>query len=246
VRASLLTIGLMFAVATPAFGSSNDDAAAAPDPAPTDETTVAADALDAPNTTVDFFSVDAPITVDVPAGDPNLAATLGDEPGASTSGPAVRGAAVQVGPEFPPDPDLAIPPNSGEGRRVVYSNARQRLWVVDENGTLLKTHRVSGKTGWPGIGTFYVYSRSLNTFATHNPSIIWKYMVRFASGPNGGAIGFHEIPNKCSSNGCAPVQTVEQLGQPLSGGCVRQTTEDAIWMWDWAQIGTKVVVIDNG
>jgi lipoprotein-anchoring transpeptidase ErfK/SrfK len=39
------------------------------------------------------------------------------------------------------------------------------------------------------------------------------------------------------------VQSVSQLGQPLSGGCVRQSTPDAIWMWNWAYIGTKVVVL---
>jgi hypothetical protein len=64
-------------------------------------------------------------------------------------------------------------------------------------------------------------------------------MVRFAYGPGGGRIGFHEIPNK---NG-VPLQSYAQLGQPLSGGCVRQTTADAIWMWNWAGIGTTVVVL---
>ena len=38
-------------------------------------------------------------------------------------------------------------------------------------------------------------------------------------------------------------QTEEKLGAPLSGGCVRQGTDDAILMWDWAQIGTVVVVL---
>ena len=39
------------------------------------------------------------------------------------------------------------------------------------------------------------------------------------------------------------LQSEEQLGQSLSGGCVRQAQTDAIWMWDWAQLGTKVVVL---
>ena len=64
-------------------------------------------------------------------------------------------------------------------------------------------------------------------------------MVRFAYGPDGGRIGFHEIPNR---NG-VPLQSYEQLGLPLSHGCVRQTTADALWIWNWAPIGTKVVVL---
>jgi lipoprotein-anchoring transpeptidase ErfK/SrfK len=40
-----------------------------------------------------------------------------------------------------------------------------------------------------------------------------------------------------------PLQSESQLGQPLSGGCVRQSTSDAIWTWNWAYLGTKVVVL---
>ena len=39
------------------------------------------------------------------------------------------------------------------------------------------------------------------------------------------------------------MQSDEQLGEGLSGGCVRQSREDAIWMWEWAQLGTTVVVL---
>ena len=65
-------------------------------------------------------------------------------------------------------------------------------------------------------------------------------MVRFAiGGDEGDNIGFHEIPKKDG----VPVQSVSQLGTPLSGGCVRQSTPDAIYMWNWAPVGTKVVVL---
>jgi lipoprotein-anchoring transpeptidase ErfK/SrfK len=64
-------------------------------------------------------------------------------------------------------------------------------------------------------------------------------MVRFATGPLGGGIGFHQIP---LLNG-VPMQTEAQLGQPLSGGCVRQTHADAVLVWNWAPIGTLVVVV---
>ncbi|MEZ5256170.1 MAG: L,D-transpeptidase [Ilumatobacteraceae bacterium] len=67
-------------------------------------------------------------------------------------------------------------------------------------------------------------------------------MVRFAKTPRGGNIGFHEIPTQCGGGSCWKVQTSDQLGHALSGGCVRQTTEDAIWIYEWAQVGTVVVV----
>ncbi len=132
-----------------------------------------------------------------------------------------------------------VPANSGTGRRVVYSRARQRVWAIEADGTVVKTHLVSGRLYEPYAGTYYVYSRSLYAYSAANPAIRWMYMVRFAYGPGGGRIGLHEIPN---ING-VPVQSESQLGQPLSGGCVRQSTPNAIWMWNWAPLGTKVVVL---
>ena len=134
---------------------------------------------------------------------------------------------------------LKPPPDSGEGRRIVYSKFQQRVWLMEDNGYITNTHLVSGRYDIPAFGVYQVYSKSLSTFATHNPSIIWNYMVRFAVGPQGGGIGLHEIPTQYGR----PVQTVEQLGQPLSGGCLRQTHDDAVLVWNWAPVGTTVVVV---
>jgi len=137
-----------------------------------------------------------------------------------------------------PAPIVTQPTLPGSGRRVVYSRSQQRVWAIDSAGTVVKTHAVSGRLYEPYAGTYSVYSRSLYTYSTDNPDIKFRYMVRFTYGPGGGRIGFHEIPTKFG----VPLQSTAQLGQPLSGGCVRQSTPDAQWMWDWAGIGTKVVV----
>jgi lipoprotein-anchoring transpeptidase ErfK/SrfK len=159
-----------------------------------------------------------------------------------------RGTQLQVTPTVPPPPTTttlppdALPGNSGSGRRVVYSKPRQRVWTVEEDGTVSKTHLVSGRLTWnqPLPGTYKVFSRSMYTCNIKNPAICWRYMVRFAiGGDEGDNIGFHEIPKKDG----VPVQSVSQLGTPLSGGCVRQSTPDAIYMWNWAPVGTKVVVL---
>jgi lipoprotein-anchoring transpeptidase ErfK/SrfK len=142
-------------------------------------------------------------------------------------------------PTTAPPPANALPANSGSGRRVVYSRSAQRVWAVEADGSVVKTHRVSGRLREPYAGTYHVYSRSMYTYSTENPAIKWRYMVRFTYGPGGGRIGFHEIPHR---NG-VPLQSEAQLGQPLSGGCVRQKTSDAQWMWNWAGIGTTVVVL---
>ena len=137
----------------------------------------------------------------------------------------------------PPD----LPSNSGTGRRVVYSKSVMWVWTVESDASVSDAHRVSGRMSQPAPGTYQVFSKAPTTCAVVHPDICMRFMVRFAhtiAGNNN--IGFHEIPER---NG-VPLQADDQLGIAQSGGCVRQTTNDAIRMYSWAQIGTTVVVID--
>ncbi len=131
-----------------------------------------------------------------------------------------------------------LPPDSGTGRRVVYSEEQQRVWLVGENGRVRHTHLVSGSV-YDNLdpGTYQVYSRSMNAVGIDDSGTM-KYFVRFTQGDNGAAIGFHDIP----VDDGALVQTVAQLGTPLSHGCIRQRRSDAIRLWEFAPLGTTVVV----
>jgi lipoprotein-anchoring transpeptidase ErfK/SrfK len=134
---------------------------------------------------------------------------------------------------------VALPAKSGEGRRVVYSITRQRVWVVNKRGEVVRTFLVSGRRDRPLKGTYRVFSQSPESFSPLEPGVTFRYMTRFAKGLNGINIGFHEIPRK---NG-KPMQTVGQLGTPLGSGCLRSSTEDAMFIYRWAKPGTQVVVV---
>jgi hypothetical protein len=114
-----------------------------------------------------------------------------------------------------------------------------RVWIIEADGTVVRSYRVSGRYAQPAQGTFYVFSRSAFTCHNGNAHVCMRYMVRFTRGPSGDNIGFHEIPRRDG----VPMQRDSQLGQALSSGCVRQSTADAQFMWAWAGIGTKVVVV---
>ncbi len=172
---------------------------------------------------------------------------------AEAPAPATRGSSIQESPTLPPPPteaptttvvpappDTGVPFASGAGRRVVYSKNRMRVWIVDGNNVTARTYRVSGRFGQPDPGTYQVFSRSGFTCNIDHPNICMRFMVRFAKGPKGDNIGFHEIPEQDG----VPIQSEAQLGQALSGGCVRQATADAEYMWAFAGIGTTVVVTD--
>jgi hypothetical protein len=130
------------------------------------------------------------------------------------------------------------PPDSGEGRRIVYSNSEQRVWLIESNETVSDTYRVSGKLGVPAPGAYEVFSKSEVAFAGHD-EITMSHMVRFAHGEN-LPIGFHAIPN--DGNG-RPLQIEEELGEYRSAGCVRQSPGQAAALFEWASVGTRVVVL---
>lgn len=155
--------------------------------------------------------------------------TTGEERSVSTPGERRRVTAADL-----------LPADSGSGRRVVFSEDQQRVWLIGPNGGVRRTYPVSGSlTDNLDPGTFQVYSRSLNAIGIGESSTM-KYFVRFTQGETGAAIGFHDIP--VSDSDGARVQTVDELGTPTSQGCIRQRTADAKAMWEFAQLGATVVV----
>jgi lipoprotein-anchoring transpeptidase ErfK/SrfK len=169
--------------------------------------------------------IGAPATSRTPSGPPTPSVTATPSETASETASEVA------------DP-AALPADSGEGKRVVFSEEAQRVWLVGDDEQVRRTYLVSGSvTDNLHAGTYAVYSKSRWAVGI-NDSGVMEYFVRFAQGPSGAAIGFHTIPTKDGS----PLQTKAQLGTPQSHGCIRQKTADAIALWDFAPVGGSVVV----
>ena len=134
--------------------------------------------------------------------------------------------------------DESLPAASGRGRRVVFSEGRQRVWLVGSGGRVRTTYLVSGSV-YDNLepGTYAVWSRSRHATGIDDSGTM-EYFVRFARGDTGAAIGFHDIP----VDEGRWVQTAAQLGTAQSHGCIRQHPRDARRMWAFAPTGTKVVV----
>lgn len=154
--------------------------------------------------------------------------------------PPDQGPELETSPEsFQPDqPPLAVPADSGSGRRVVFDMSEQHVWLVRENGVAARSYPVSGSI-YDNLdpGTFEVYGRSEQAYAFDGSGSM-RYMVRFTQGDN-AAIGFHDIPVDDAGR---KVQTKAELGTPLSHGCIRQWPDDAKALWKFAPLGTTVVV----
>ncbi|MDH3295329.1 MAG: DUF4214 domain-containing protein [Acidimicrobiia bacterium] len=139
-------------------------------------------------------------------------------------------------PEPPPFP--AVPANSGTGRRIIYSNSEQRVWIIEASGQIRDSYLVSGRKNVPAPGAYSVYSKSAIAYAGHH-GITMNHMVRFAWGTR-LSIGFHSIPRYASG---APMQTEAELGTYQSAGCVRQADHKAEALYRWARIGDSVIVL---
>ncbi|HEX6246394.1 MAG TPA: L,D-transpeptidase [Nocardioidaceae bacterium] len=134
------------------------------------------------------------------------------------------------------DPE-ALPAGTGTGRRVVFDMEAQRVWLVERGDRVVRTYLVSGSlTDNLQPGTYEVYSTSRHAIGIDDSGTM-EYMVRFSHGER-AAIGFHDIPIDDGEL----VQSRAQLGTPQSHGCIRQWRPDARALWNFAPVGTKVVV----
>ncbi len=142
---------------------------------------------------------------------------------------------VATAPSGPP-----LPPNSGTGRRIVYSNQQQRLWLVEANGVVSHTYLVSGRHGLPSVGEHHVFSK-VTSSPSGNLTLPWT--LRFAISSSGNPIDIHGIPLRPDGS---PIEPDSLLGTPQSHGCLRMNQADARFVWNWSTIGTTVYVTDLG
>ena len=142
-------------------------------------------------------------------------------------------------PSTPPaSAQPAVPAGSGSGRRIVYCVRCQRVWLVEANEAVVQSHLVSGRAGVPRPGAYRVFSKSERAIAGSRRATM-RHMVRFARGRT-LAIGFHSIPRDLRGR---PIQAESDLGNFRSLGCVRQSDANALVLWNFAPVGTRVVVV---
>lgn len=142
---------------------------------------------------------------------------------------------ASAGKKAPP-----LPPDSGSGKRIVYSRRTQRVWAVDEDERIIRSWLVSGSQYENEVpGTHQIISKSEVSTAWNGrawlPLMIRWYQTEI------GYLGFHAIPIHREDG--TRYQTEAELGTRLSGGCQRQAELDAQFLWNFAPVGTTVVVL---
>ncbi len=128
-------------------------------------------------------------------------------------------------PPIPPAPAATIT----SGKQIVVDLSLQRTYAY-ENGVLQRQFVVS--TGLPATPT-----------VQGNFTIISKVPSQRMSGPG------YDLPNVpwvmyfYSEYSFHGTYWHNRFGQPMSHGCVNMRTDEALWLYNWAPLGTPVLVI---
>ncbi|NDL57390.1 L,D-transpeptidase family protein [Phytoactinopolyspora mesophila] len=163
-----------------------------------------------------------------------------EQPDETEDSPTPEPDEAEVDPDTKPEATADLPADSGDGRRIVFDITGQQVWLVEGDGSVERTYMVSGsRYDQLPEGTYEVFSKSEEAVSWTLEETM-QYMVRFHRGENSN-IGFHDIPVYKESG--EEAQTLSELGTPLSDGCIRQDHEDAKALWEFAPVGTKVVVV---
>lgn len=121
-----------------------------------------------------------------------------------------------------------------EGKMIEVSLADQRLRYYDDGFQIASLMVSTGKPSTPTpIGEFKIenkYRRPYSRLA----KLYMPYWMAFKI----PAWGFHELPEW--PNGVK--EGADHLGKRVSGGCVRLPVGAAEALWNWADVGTKVMI----
>nr|WP_263399208.1 hypothetical protein [Streptomyces venezuelae] len=151
-------------------------------------------------------------------------------PAAEARQPANPAPPQPAAPQDPAKP-VAVPENSGTGKRVVYSVGQKRVWLVEAAaGAVPRTFPVVPSTVHPKPGSYVVGSRS--GAVTGSDGVPIEHVVRFASN-EGTVIGF-----SARVDGSTPAPDPAKK----TGG-IRMTRTDGDAMWGFAMVTSKVVVV---
>jgi hypothetical protein len=162
----------------------------------------------------------------------------------STAGPGTPGPGETAPPPKPVTPP--VPADSGTGKRVVYSIKDNRVWLVNEADNSLRDYVIAPAPVKPVPGA---YSVTVKKEEAQNGSdgLRITHSVRFGFA-QGIPLGFAatdtpldkiNAPKPSASGTTRPKSSPP--AQPSAG--IRSTPDDGLALWNFAPVGTPVVVV---
>ncbi len=125
-------------------------------------------------------------------------------------------------------PDPAVPPRMRTKKLIVVDLSEQTMRAYEDGRLVRKVEVSTGLPETPTVtGQYHIYvKRPAQTMSGPNyylPDVPW--VMYFYQGYGLHGTYWHD-----------------NFGQPMSHGCVNLPTEEAKWLYEWAEIGTPVLV----
>ena len=125
--------------------------------------------------------------------------------------------------------------------KILNVDLSEQMLYVKLGDSVVKKFRVStGAAATPTpTGTTYIKLKQQVRIGSKPPHYIMPKFMWFRE----GGYGFHALPSLGRVGGGEFwTEARNHIGIPVSHGCVRVLSEDAAWLFDFADVGTKVVV----
>jgi hypothetical protein len=141
-------------------------------------------------------------------------------------------------PTFPSPLDLLPPSAAGaNGKLIIVSLSRQRVFAYRGNVIVYSFVASTGRNGSTAPGQYQILEKMENAF-----SDLWGFEMPYWMGlyypsPD-NENGFHGLP--VLNNG--GTLWGDELGSPVSYGCVVMSTDDARLLYQWAELGMPVYI----
>jgi len=126
------------------------------------------------------------------------------------------------------------------GTKKIVVDLSDQTMTLYQGRTAISVRRISsGKWSTPTpIGTFK--TRNKITVAYSRPYSL--YMEYWMAITPDGKYGVHSLPYWKMRDGSRRYEGADHIGTPVSHGCIRQTVADAKSLFEWAPVGTPVII----
>jgi len=127
-----------------------------------------------------------------------------------------------------------------EGEKLVEVDLSEQKLQLKVGDYVIRTFPVStGKASTPTpVGTYSIKFKQEVRVGGASPHYIMPKFMWFRA----GGYGFHALPSLGNGRGVFWTEALNHIGRPVSHGCVRLLPQDANFMYDFVEPGTKVIV----
>lgn len=144
-------------------------------------------------------------------------------------------------------------------KKMTYATTSGSVSNIDLNAEKVAVVDLSEQNLYLKLGDYVVRKFRISSGAAATPtpvgvtSVSLKQQVRIGVKPphyvmpkfqmfRAGGYGFHALPSLKGDGGIFWTEARNHIGIPVSHGCVRLLPEDADWLFEFTDIGTKVIV----